>query len=210
MQNKFYGSKLNTILLLVLIGLMIIALKVMLKKSEIYFLQTSQNQTNQISAKEWKTYKNDELGISFQYPKKYDPITVNFENGSEGGRQFRGYFDSLGTVFGGLSKDYAAGRDGSDFTGYISALKLKDDLGFDQSKVATKQFEEIVTNSGASGVRVQDLHDRSEDGFGIFIYPGETAYFFNLPKLGGGMEMKFNREKIPEYKEIIQSLVIYQ
>ncbi len=156
----------------------------------------------------WQTYTNDELGISFKYPKKYEPITVNVTNG-EKGKEFRGYFGSLGIVFGGLTGDYAAGRDTADFdfSGYESGLQLKNDLAFDVSTVSTEQFEEIVTGGGVKGVRVQDLTE-SPNEFGLSVLKGETAYFFNLPKWNGGMEMKFNREKIPEFQEIIDSLTI--
>ncbi len=42
-MDKFYGSKLNTVLLLILIVLMVFALKIMLQDKEIYFPQLKKN-----------------------------------------------------------------------------------------------------------------------------------------------------------------------
>jgi len=80
MKNKFFGSKLNSILLLVLIALMVIALFIMSKNKELYLgaldIKNTEvvidnsiiNSNTENTEQDWKEYKNDELGISFNYP----------------------------------------------------------------------------------------------------------------------------------------------
>jgi hypothetical protein len=98
-NNKywFFGSKLNTALLLVLIILMIIAIRIMLKDKETYFPQISQEQIptgdtayekdNENSyvnipspvLPETYTYKNH--GFTMQLPKGYIPEEIESEAG---------------------------------------------------------------------------------------------------------------------------------
>ncbi len=63
--KSFYGSKLNTILLLILIVLMIFALRFMYQNQGEYL--SNLNSENLENAEVLKEYKNDELGFSFNY-----------------------------------------------------------------------------------------------------------------------------------------------
>ncbi len=81
-QNKkywFFGSKLNTVLLLVLIILMVVAIRIMLQNKETYLpvLENESNTTQNL--KDTYTYTNH--GFSIELPKGYVPT----ENASEGG-----------------------------------------------------------------------------------------------------------------------------
>jgi hypothetical protein len=75
----FFGSKLNTVLLLVLIILMVVAIRIMLQNKETYLpvLENESNTTQNL--KDTYTYTNH--GFSIELPKGYVPT----ENASEGG-----------------------------------------------------------------------------------------------------------------------------
>ena len=61
MQNNFFGSKLNTVLLLILIVLMVFALRIMLKDKEIYFpnLNNSIDKDYKINTEEKNDYQSN-------------------------------------------------------------------------------------------------------------------------------------------------------
>ncbi|MBP9715169.1 MAG: hypothetical protein KBD52_01620 [Candidatus Pacebacteria bacterium] len=60
MPNNFFGSKLNSILLLILIVLMVFALRIMIKNKETYFPVVTDNQTSD----DWKNYPlNYDIGF---------------------------------------------------------------------------------------------------------------------------------------------------
>ncbi|MFA6397904.1 MAG: hypothetical protein WDK96_03640 [Candidatus Paceibacterota bacterium] len=96
MQNNFFGSKLNSILLLVLIILMVVALVFMYKNKELY-LQTffpsneqitpenlvvdQNNKSNNVS-EVLREYKNDEIGLSFSYPASCGEIKTGSKKDS--------------------------------------------------------------------------------------------------------------------------------
>ena len=107
----FFGSKLNTALLLILIILMVIALRFMYQNKETYLpiidqkntpkeiQQVSENQTT-------KEYKNDQLGFSFEYPSICGDIKVT-ENSNKAFQAAPTNADRcpLGAIFG-VTKDY--------------------------------------------------------------------------------------------------------
>jgi uncharacterized FlaG/YvyC family protein len=66
-------------------------------------------------------FKSDELGLSFTYPARLGEVKLTIENG-ETGKIFQGIFtDNDRLVFGGISKDFSAGREGgfTDTQGYL-------------------------------------------------------------------------------------------
>src|SRR3989339_19302 len=138
MENKYWGSKfysswLNTILLLVLIILMIIALRFMYKNQETYMplIQDEkqsmvENTGMKVNGSELvKRYENKDIGFSIEYPSKYGEIKTmdeayvdenhfgyKFIFPGEKGEMFRGVISkaSPSFYFTGLSRDYIAGR----------------------------------------------------------------------------------------------------
>ena len=85
MKNKLFGSKLNTVLLLILIILMVIAIYVMFQNKEVYFSVFQQQApiaTKQIA----KANNLDELdtktnyGVTVSYPKNLEYITIDLSD----------------------------------------------------------------------------------------------------------------------------------
>ncbi|MFA6273756.1 MAG: hypothetical protein WC662_01215 [Candidatus Paceibacterota bacterium] len=85
MQNKFFGSKLNSVLLLVLIILMIIAIGIMRKNKADYLgalgikkeASVLSNVVKNESSTEWVSFKDScgilcDYGVNVWYPKNYD------------------------------------------------------------------------------------------------------------------------------------------
>jgi hypothetical protein len=92
MQDKkywFFGSKLNTILLLILIILMVIAIKIMLQNKALYFPTSSQNKIEQTNTTSDVTLQN--LG------NKDDLISFSIKPGST----VHGILSYRGTIKGG-------------------------------------------------------------------------------------------------------------
>ncbi len=85
MKNKFFGSKLNTILLTILIILMIIALRWMHAGKQVYL--PSNFQDTKSTSEEVKTNKNDQLsnnvdsGVTLQPSEPNDPYKYYITNG---------------------------------------------------------------------------------------------------------------------------------
>jgi hypothetical protein len=92
MQNKFFGSKLNTALLLVLIILMVIALRLMWQQRELYLQNFGINNDSKIPIGDTKyetdksellkntsTYTNH--GFSIEVPKGFIPKETESEGG---------------------------------------------------------------------------------------------------------------------------------
>lgn len=179
-------------------------------------IQMLENTVSKIPT-DWREYKNDLLGFSFYYPKSFGTVLVKISDG-EKGQEFRGsmadssYYNL--TFFGGDSVDFSAGRgtDGFDFMGYKNISDIKNRIGFDDyTASSTKKIQEIVTKNGINGVLLEDLNTQSEmeDNMGDFIPIGYSDFFFNLKRFNGGLRFAFDRAKIPEYQEIINSLKIY-
>ena len=78
---------------------------------------------------EFATFKNDKIGIEFQYPKEWGDLSLSFKKGSNSGEKFEGLFGSVDNTWievGGVTKDFSEGRGSvfTDFDGYtVSELK---------------------------------------------------------------------------------------
>jgi hypothetical protein len=107
MNPKFFGSKLNTVLLLVLIVLMVFALRIMLKDKETYLPGIT-------LIADLKEYKNEKLGLAFSYPESFGEIKekINEQNGSF---EYELSFDGSPVQLIGKSNPYISeGRGGAD------------------------------------------------------------------------------------------------
>lgn len=73
---------------------------------------------------EYKTYKNEEVGISFTYPDIFQRVDVRVSSGKTG-KKFSGILEfepGHSISFGGVTEDYSSPRGGS----------IKDTLGYEQ------------------------------------------------------------------------------
>lgn len=69
----------------------------------------------------WKTYENQEIGFSFQYPENYGDFEIEVNEG-ETGKKFTGSFqNNKHFSLGAITEDYSAGRSGYflDFVEYL-------------------------------------------------------------------------------------------
>lgn len=64
-NHKFFGSKLNSVLLIVLIILMFFAIRIMMQDKELYFGGVVKNEETQNKSEVWTKYQAD--GFSFNY-----------------------------------------------------------------------------------------------------------------------------------------------
>jgi hypothetical protein len=96
-KNKywFFGSKLNTALLLILIILMVVAIRIMLQNKEVYFPQVAQDKTEQVKSEE-QIPKDNILGnkddlISFStWPNTKVHGILSYRGTIKGGYFFEG------------------------------------------------------------------------------------------------------------------------
>lgn len=107
MNQKFFGSKLNSVLLLILIVLMIFALRIMLKDKETYLPGIT-------STADLKEYKNEKLGLSFSYPESFGEVKEKIDE-LNGSFEYKLSFDGSSVQFTGKSNPYTSeGRGGGD------------------------------------------------------------------------------------------------
>lgn len=137
MDNKkywFFGSKLNTVLLLILIILMVVALRWMYQDKDKYWSGMSKEARDWAHAenqayennkgieknsiyqnKESKSmkYENKELGFSFEYPKNLGELTFIGIGKGDKGETFGGGINFPQFYFAGNSRGYVAPEDGN-------------------------------------------------------------------------------------------------
>lgn len=202
--NNFFGSKLNSVLLLILIVLMSLALRVMYKNPAVYIDPLFGN-TESKELVNTVTYKNLDLGFEFQYPEKYGKVDL-LVNPGETGKMFLGILQNTPMSFGGVTSDFSEGRDSekTDFSGDDETLSyIKQHAG------PIYTYSEFKSDGGADGVRVEYVAEDKENELGNTPKPGSVLYYFKLNRMFPGVVFVFYKQETPEYENIIKSLVIY-
>jgi hypothetical protein len=91
MKNEFFGSKLNTVLLFVLIILMVIAIRMMLQNKELYLPILGQNQEQKIDTVVFQISGNKDDLVSFSIlPNSKVHGVVSYRGVVKGGYFFEG------------------------------------------------------------------------------------------------------------------------
>ncbi len=129
---------------------------------------------------ETKAYTNADLGISFNYPVQLGDVEFNMDNG-ETGKKFVGVFTGNRNVqFGGLTKDYTAGRGGYflDTTGFTEK-NGNSYYKFVNGNEVKANIDQGITAKNTNGILVKGY---PEDGPGSPANPGMGSYgaIFNL------------------------------
>ena len=184
----------NIILILAIVAILgIVGYFALFKKSQISEQPTTQfsgngisNSKNQVEAlKDWLTYSNPELGITFRYPTKLGKIDFSSYAGDTG-RAFSASSENYIFRFGGLTKDFSVGREGNEFgvSGFSKegkdyyVLSTKDSV---KSKLPyrCKEFVKEINTVNTVGIILRGLNPPEEDGY--YPCPG-TKYgaVFNL------------------------------
>lgn len=202
--NNFFGSKLNSVLLLILIILMSLALRVMYQNPAVYIDPLFGNNESKELVNP-VTYKNLDLGFEFQYPEKYGRVDL-LVNPGETGKMFLGLLHDAQISFGGVTSDFSEGRDSekTDFSGDDETLSyIKQHAG------PIYTYSEFKSDSGADGVRVEYVAEDKENELGNTPKPGSVLYYFKLNRMFPGVVFVFDKKETPEYENIIKTLVIY-
>lgn len=165
MQNKFFGSILNSILLLVLIILMIIAIRLMLQNKEIYFPVTNNGQQNDVIKKpvdkntEPSFVKTGILGnkddlISFSIlPNSKVSGVVSYKGTVKGGYFFEG---NILVGVKDLNKKTLLQSHGTSKTDWMTAGPVEFEGTIDFSKIAKGPAYLEIHNDNASGLPEYD------------------------------------------------------
>lgn len=200
MENKYFGSKfysstLNTILLLVLIILMVIALRFMYKNQETYLPLLQQKQQDVVKNTDVKIndsllvkkYKDASLGISFEYPSEYGEIKKDYK-----GSPVSNYDTGNGDIYSDTMELVNLGDTGEELHGYISISSPQfafhsltsnytagrgGSLGEANDKTCLSETNRTTT----SGEKYRyELFTEGIDGY--YLSPGEVAYlaYFKL------------------------------
>ena len=129
--------------------------------------------------KDWKTYKNTEVGISFRYPDIFEREDMSIRNGDTG-RLFIGvleFFPNHWISFGGATEDYRYPQGGS-LIGTLGYEKQEEQYFvkflWGKQKISPSEFWPV--NSGKN----QALVVRNSD-IDQILAVGEIAAFVNIP-----------------------------
>ncbi len=215
MQNKFFGSKLNTVLLLffiILLGFTIYFLRINIAVApEVTENNQESNIKNEIKKdfvdSNLKEYKNDKLGISFQYPAKYGEIKVTTHKGEQG-EIIEGGFGSF--YFNAGSVDFTEGSERTAWGGSGEKdlyMYTKDLLPSFPPNNNSSSIAWFITNSGEKGIEVQA---DGECGLGDVFCQGFRGYVFNLKgKIFTGILFSFDSMDKKDKEALMKSLKIY-
>ena len=183
-----------------------------------FYTGTKSEQDNQIKNKivevskpiedgkfvEWKEYKNDDLGISFMYPAVCGEIKYDSQWATEAQKAYftGGVFEGSFSVyspdchirgFGGVTKNFSAGREG---TGY-------EVVGFNPKK---KNFTNAL---GFDALTYQDAPDLYKVCELCGIGGGHTRFEFNLKSSKFPAISFIGWSGDPQFMKIIDSVKIY-
>lgn len=128
--------------------------------------ENNQSQDSNIQINESKNYSNDELGVSFSYPKEWGEVLFSKTAGDKG-FMFRGKFSQKESIaFGGVSKDFTQGRGADDY----------DIREFGQSSFPVWFYQ--PTKESISGMNVSgELYTQTVQGSEFYSIGTMMAYF---------------------------------
>ena len=149
---------------------------------------------------DWKTFKNDELGVQFEYPPSWEDFSkVYYADGGISGERFiaesgEGYIDesnsmTVGQNFkalaGGTTKDFAEGRGGGplDFAGF-------DTSGSSEKAICnTNPYQETDFESMGGGY----IHSECiESKDGVFVRFIDATHAPDMPSAPNPFSLGFN------------------
>jgi len=189
-NHKFFGSKLNTVLLLVLIALLGVTIY-LIKQNKIETIFDKQILNKSIDSTGLKEYKNEVLGISFMYPTSCGSPEINkyYKHVNDGVVQ--GTFSANCPLRSFSSKVYGVKLDNDD-----------DSFGAHEAVIKDSSFN-FTTQDGIRGViKYEDPNMEMGD-------PNTVYYTFNLNSQKYQTVTFVGSKLDNNLKDIVDSLKIY-
>ena len=105
----------------------------------------------EINVSDWKTYRNEDLRVEFQYPKNFPPATLEKKKGYAGGA-FPGDADSLWRLYVGQKVQFACYTAGANHPFYFEEYPIMNkerwmkELRTNDSSMGATEYQESIIN----------------------------------------------------------------
>lgn len=166
--------------------------------------------TNSDPTADWRTYRNEEIGIEFKYPPEWGEVVLTFKTGVMKGEQFAGSIskeiNKVNILFGGNSKDYqsAGGASFYDFYYFVHEKNSNYKIKFAEDKFDTVSASKVLTLSG--GIEAIIIENQEIDQ--IFNNKDRVAYVNLMSNVSSFNGIAFRYRNAPiEEKEVFDQVI---